>query len=372
MANNDFRTLAKNLVSYSTELKKGEKVLLDLSSTETIFAKELLKAVYEAEAVPFVSIDNGEILRSWLMNATKEQISLEASWQVTRMNEMDAYIGIRAKNNIYEMSGLDNEKLRLYNTLLLQPVHHDIRVDKTKWVILRYPNHSMAQEAHMNTDDFSEFYFKVCNLDYAKLSKAMDPLVEILNNGKEVKINAPKTKLTFSIEGIGAVKCDGKRNIPDGEVYTAPVKDSVEGYITYNIPSSNQGQVFTDIHLEFKKGKIVKAEAGNKTDAINNIFDTDEGARYIGEFAFGLNPYIEHAANDILFDEKIHGSFHFTPGAAYTDANNGNNSAVHWDLVNILREDYGGGEIYLDGKLIQKNGRFCIKELECLNPENLI
>lgn len=369
---NRFKTLAENLVNYSCELQPGDNVLLDLPAGEEAFGKELIRAIYAVGAMPFLDSNNDVLNREWLNNVSEEQLNMEADWQVRRMEQMQAYIGVRAKENLYELASVPDEKKQIYNRLLSHPVHHDIRVKKTKWVILRYPNPSMAQEAHLPTNEFRDFYFNVCNLDYAKMSRAMTPLVELMNKTDKVTIIAPETHLQFSIKDIGAVKCDGKRNIPDGEVYTAPVKNSIEGYLTYNTPSPNDGKVFTNVHLEFSQGKIVKAEAGILTESLNKTLDTDEGARYIGEFAIGLNPHIMHPANDILFDEKICGSFHFTPGASYDDAYNGNKSAVHWDLVKILRKDYGGGEIYFDGKLIQKDGRFCIPELDCLNPENLL
>ncbi len=371
MADQNFVTLARQLVEYSVELKKGEKVLLDVSSAENQLAKALIQEVYRVGGVPFLALNDGELLRYWLEGAQAEQISQEAAWQLERMRAMDAYIGLRVKRNLYEMAGLDEEKLRLYSTLLQQPVHMEERVPHTKWVILRYPNDSMAQEAHLDTDAFAEFYFRVCNLDYARLSQAMTPLYDLIDKGREIRIVAPGTDLRFSIEGIGAVKCDGHRNIPDGEVYTAPVRDSVEGTIAYNLPSSHEGVTYSGITLTFSQGKIVEAQAGPNTERINHVFDVDEGARYVGEFAFGLNPHVLYPVNDILFDEKICGSIHFTPGACYDDADNGNKSSLHWDLVLALREEFGGGEIYCDGRLIQKNGRFCVPELEPLNPENL-
>jgi aminopeptidase len=228
----------------------------------------------------------------------------------------------------------------------------------------------MAQLANTSTEAFEDFYFDVCNLDYAKMSEAMDPLVDLMNKTDVVQIKGPGTDLTFSIKDIPAIKCAGNYNIPDGEVFTAPVKDSVNGTITYNTPSPYQGYTFENVKLTFKDGKIVEATA-NDTDRINRIFDTDEGARYIGEFAIGVNPYILHPMQDILFDEKIDGSFHFTPGQCYDEAANGNKSAIHWDMVNIQRPDYGGGEMYFDGVLIRKDGRFVIPELDGLNPENL-
>ncbi|MGI5892501.1 MAG: aminopeptidase [Bacillota bacterium] len=372
LCDNRFKILAKNLVHYSCEIKKGDHVLLDLPAGEEVFAKELIRAVYTAGGLPYLEYSNDVLFKEWLENISEEQLILEAGWQKMRMEQMQAYIGVRAKENLYELANIANEKKQLHCLLLSHPVHHDIRVKKTKWVILRYPNPSMAQEAHMPTEDFRNFYFDVCNLDYARLSAAMTPLVELMNKTDKVTIIAPGTHLQFSIKGISAVKCDGKRNIPDGEVYTAPVKNSVEGYITYNVPSPHEGLVYSNIRLEFSQGKIIKAESSPFTESLNKAFDTDEGARYIGEFALGLNPYIKNPAHDILFDEKICGSFHFTPGCCYDEADNGNRSALHWDLVKILREDFGGGEIYFDGKLIQKNGLFCLPELECLNPDQLI
>jgi aminopeptidase len=195
----------------------------------------------------------------------------------------------------------------------------------------------------------------------------MDPLVQLLERTDKVQIKGPGTDLTFSIKNIPVIKCDGEKNIPDGEVYTAPVKDSVNGVIRYNTPSPHDGFVFKDMELTFEKGKIIKA-VSNDSDRCNAIFDTDDGARYVGEFAFGVNPQIHDAMGDILFDEKIAGSIHFTPGASYDDAFNGNKSAVHWDLVLIQTPAYGGGEIYLDDVLVRKDGLFVIDELKGLNP----
>ena len=250
------------------------------------------------------------------------------------------------------------------------PVHHELRVNKTKWVVLRYPTEGMAEQARMSTDAFEQFYFDVCTLDYGKMDRAMDQLKAIMDKTDRVRIVAKDTDLSFSIKGIGAIKCSGQRNIPDGEIYSAPVRDSVNGYIHYNTPSVENGFEFKDVRLEFKDGKIVSATA-NDTAGANRIFDTDEGARYVGEFAIGVNPYVTKAMGDILFDEKISGSIHFTPGCCYDDAYNGNSSAVHWDLVLIQTPEYGGGEIYFDDVLIRKDGRFVLPELECLNPENL-
>lgn len=293
-----------------------------------------------------------------------------AEFEARVMQNMDAYIGLRANENINELSDVPADKMKLFGDTIMNKVHLDIRVPKTKWVVLRYPTQSMAQLAKMSTEAFEDFYFQVCNLDYSKMSKAMDSLVGLMEKTDRVRLVGPGTDLTFSIKGIPAIKCAGEANIPDGEVYTAPVRDSVNGVITYNTPSPYQGFTFENVKLTFENGKIIKAEA-NDAERINKIFDTDEGARYVGEFAIGVNPYISHPMQDILFDEKIDGSFHFTPGQSYDTAYNGNHSSVHWDLVNIQRSDYGGGEIYFDDVLIRKDGIFVLPELEKLNPENL-
>lgn len=235
---------------------------------------------------------------------------------------------------------------------------------------MRYPNDSMSQMANMSTEAFENFYFNVCTLDYAKMDKAMDPLVELMNKTDKVRITGVGTDLTFSIKGLNAMKCAGELNIPDGEIFTAPVRDSVNGCISYNTPALYQGFTYENIRFEFKDGKIVKATA-NDTERVNQVLNIDEGARYIGEFAIGVNPYILKAMKDTLFDEKIMGSIHFTPGRAYDDCFNGNRSAIHWDLVFIQTPEYGGGEIWFDDVLVRKDGKFVLKSLEGLNPENL-
>lgn len=362
--------LAKNLIRYSCRLQAGEKVLIDMFGTELDLVKELVKEAYAVGGIPFVNLNNHEVSRALLMGATAEQLDLQASWDVARMKAMDAYIGIRAGNNASEHADVPAEKSQLHQIHYNSPVHSKVRVNDTKWVVLRYPNHSMAQLANMSTEAFEEFYFNVCNLDYSKMDKAMDALVELMNNTDQVHIKGPGTDLTFSIKDIPAIKCSGQYNIPDGEVYTAPVRNSINGTLTYNTKTKYLGTTFDSVSFEFKDGKIIHATA-NETEKINKILDTDEGARYIGEFAIGVNPYILHPMLDTLFDEKIDGSFHFTPGQAYENAYNGNNSSIHWDIVCIQRPEYGGGEMYFDGRLIRKDGRFVIPELECLNPENL-
>lgn len=365
-----FQSLAHSLIRFSLNIQPGEKVLIETTGFETILTKELIQEVYQAGGFPFVSLKNPEINRVLLEDASQEQLSLNAQWESARMEAMDAYIGLRLGENSYELSTVPAEKMQLYMKYWVDPVHHKIRVPHTKWVVLRYPNHAMAQQAGMSTDAFEDFYFKVCLLDYRKMSVAMDHLVTLMNKTDRVRIIGPETELSFSIKDIPAVKCDGHLNIPDGEVYTAPVRDSIQGKITYNTPAVYQGFTYEKICFEFENGRIVRAFANN-SEKINQVLDTDADARFVGEFALGVNPYILEPMKDTLFDEKIMGSFHLTPGSCYQDANNGNKSAIHWDLVAIQRPEHGGGQIYFDDRLIRKDGRFVVDELLCLNPENL-
>jgi len=362
--------LAKNLINYSCELKKGEKILIEAHDVDYMLVNELIKEAYALGAFPFLELVNTRIKREMLLGTTVEHSKLAAKFATARMSEMDAYIGVRGSLNSYEYADVPDEKKEIDAKHFMHPVHHEIRVKKTKWVVLRYPNPSMAQASGTSTDKFEEFYFNVCCLDYEKMRRAMLPLKELMEKTDRVRITGKGTDLSFSIKGIPAVTCHGDRNIPDGEVYTAPVKESVNGVLQYNAPSNEHGLRFENVRFEFQKGKIINA-TGNFNDELNNIINTDPGARYIGEFSFGLNPYIVQPMGDILFDEKISGSFHFTPGQAYTEAYNGNDSAIHWDLVCIQTPEYGGGEIYFDDVLIRKDGRFVIKALEGLNPENL-
>lgn len=370
MRDSRLQILAKNLVGYSIDLQPGEKVLIEMIGKERELIKCIVEEVTARGGHPFIQLTDRSVLRTVLMGATLENMQQWADIDLYRMKQMDAYIAVRASENVTELSDVPNDRMKLYESIYYKPVHLEQRVKRTKWVVLRYPNDSMAQLANTSTEAFEDFYFNVCNLDYSKMSKAMDPLAELMNKTDKVRIVSPGTDLTFSIKGISSVKCDGQRNIPDGEVYTAPVRDSVNGTISYNAPSVYSGVSFENIKFRFENGKIVEATS-NDTNRLNEILDSDEGARYIGEFSIGFNPYIQKPMKDTLFDEKIDGSLHFTPGQAYEEADNGNRSSIHWDLVLIQKPEFGGGEIYFDDVLIRKDGRFVIKELEPLNPEKL-
>ncbi len=363
--------LAKVLIHHSTQLQAGEKVLIEAIDVPEILPIALIREAVAIGATPLITIKQNRILRELYTHLDDGGMQLIGELEADRMRQMHAYIGIRSSQNINELSDVPDDGMKRYQKFWWQTVHLEIRVPKTRWVVLRYPNAAMAQLAQKSTEAFEDFYFDVCTLDYDKMSHAMDALKKCMETADRVEIKGPGTDLSFSIKRIGAVKCDGTHNIPDGEVFTAPVRDSVQGVISYNTPSVYLGTTFQNIRFEFKDGKIVKAHSDNP-DKLEKILNTDEGARYIGEFAFGLNPYILTPMLETLFDEKISGSFHFTPGSAYNETDNGNRSRVHWDLVCIQRADYGGGEICFDGELIRKDGLFVPEDLQPLNPENLV
>jgi len=359
-----FDKLAKLLVEYSIRLKGNENVLIEAFDTPDEMTIALIRASRKARGVPFVQTYHGRVNRALALEASDRQLNLLASHELARMKKIDAYIAVRASNNITELSDVPAEKMKLI-AKKMRPVQ-DQRVKKTKWVVLRWPTPSMAQLAGMSTEAFEDFYFDVCTLDYRKLQPGMKALKRLMEKTHRIEIKGPCTDLRFSIKGIPAVICGGDRNIPDGEVFSAPVKDSVQGHVTFNTPTIYQGIGFDGIRLEFKDGKIIDATS-NETKKLNKILDSDPGARYIGEFSLGFNPRVLQPMRDILFDEKIAGSFHFTPGQAYDEADNGNRSQVHWDIVSIQRPEYGGGEIYFDGKLIRRDGEFLPKQLRSLN-----
>ena len=359
-----FDKLAKLLVEYSIRLKRNETVLIEAFDIPDEMTAALIRAARNAEGVPFAQVYNARVSRALALEASDRQLNIMASHELARMKKMNAYIAMRGSHNITELADVPADKMQLIGKKM-RPVQ-DQRVKRTKWVVLRWPTPSMAQLAGMSTEAFENFFFDVCTLDYRKLQPGMKALKRLMEQTDRVEIQSPGTDLNFSIKGIPAVICGGDRNIPDGEVFTAPVKDSVEGQLTFNAPSIYQGTAFDGIQLNFKRGKIIEASS-NETDKLNKILDSDAGARYIGEFSLGFNPRVFQPMRDILFDEKIAGSFHFTPGQAYEEADNGNRSQVHWDMVSIQRPDYGGGEIYFDGKLIRKNGEFLSKQLRSLN-----
>lgn len=368
-----YKKLALLLVHHSCRLQIGEYVLIQAAGAPNEFIEAVIDAVADAGGHPLVSTLEPRISRKLVQRLGADGFKMYGDVEKYRMQKMQAFIGIRGGNNANEMSDVSKEQMRLYREHVLEPVHMNIRVPKTKWVILRWPNEGMAQAAQMSTEAFENFFFDVCTMDYAKLERAVQPLVKRMMTTDKVHIKGPAdTDLTFSIKNIPAIPCFGERNIPDGECFTAPVRDSVNGVIHFNTPTIYEGVSYNNVRLEFKNGQVIKASCEGDQERLNAIFDSDEGARYVGEFSLAFNPYILQPMRDILFDEKIAGSLHFTPGQAYEIADNGNRSKIHWDLVLIQRPDYGGGEIWFDDQLVRKDGEFVVDELMGLNPKALL
>jgi len=364
-----YEKLAEGLTGFSTHLSRGERVLIDAFDIPDAMVIALIRAARARGAHPYVQIHRARVSRELMLGAEEAQFQPHAEVELKRMERMDAYIAVRGSENIFESSDVPPSKVQLVSRIMKPVLDH--RVNDTKWVVLRWPTSAMAQQAGMSTEAFEDFYFRVCTLDYSRMSPGMKVLKTLMDRTDRVHIKGPGTDLKFSIKGIGSRECGGLRNIPDGEVFSCPVKDSVEGVIQYNAPTVYLGTSFDGIRLVFRKGRIVEATSNN-TRRLNEILDSDDGARFIGEFALGFNPHILHPMRDILFDEKIAGSFHFTPGQAYEGVGNGNRSQVHWDMVCIQRPDYGGGEIWFDGRLIRKDGLFVPKSLHKLNPDYLL
>jgi aminopeptidase len=364
--------LADLLINYSCELKAEEKVLIEAIDIPHEFTSALIRSARAAGGDALVTLKSNVVNRALMINGSESSWKLTADVEELRMKNVQCYIGVRGNPNISELSDVSSPQQKLYESSVWNRVHRDVRISKTRWVVLRWPNASMAQMAEMSTEAFEDFYFKVCTLDYAKMAKAMLPLKQLMEKTDQVRLKGPgATDLTFSIKNIPAICCDGTRNIPDGEVFTAPVRDSINGIIQYNCPTIYRGTTHNDVRLIFKDGEIVQA-ASSATDKLNEVLNADDGARYVGEFAIGFNPHVTKPMKDILFDEKIAGSIHLTPGNCYDTASNGNKSAIHWDMVMRQDPQVGGGEIWFDGKLIRKDGTFVLKELAGLNPEHLI
>ena len=361
-----YQQLAEQIVGYSVHVEPGEHVNIRATGIPEAMVVELIRAVRAHGGHPHVELGQSLVTRELLRGATEEQYELESRYRMQRAEDMDVHISFYADDNTFETADVPADRMKIVNKAFA-PVSNFV-CNKRKWTVLAWPTPSMAQAAGMSTEAFEDFYFRCCLADYGKLKAAMMKLKAMMESTDKVHIVGPGTDLTFSIKGIKAIPCAGECNVPDGEVYTAPVRDSINGTLTYNAPSIYNGIPFDGVSFRFENGKIVEAHCNGDESKLNALLDTDEGARYIGEFALGVNPFVLQPMRDILFDEKIAGSFHFTPGQCYEEAPNGNDSSIHWDLVCIQRAECGGGEIYFDDVLIRKDGIFVDPELADLNP----
>ena len=360
------KKLSNTLINYSLNIKEKEKVLITYSDIKCKnLVKHLIKDITKVNGFPFVKIIDDEINALLLKETTIDKIDLVAKHLKEEVNNYDAFITIRYNKNEYESTNVSPSIRKKLGNKTLK--YKEIRTNQRKWVILNYPSYLDAYKAKMSYDDFYNYSFNAMNYDYSKTKDLIKPLKELMLKTDKVRITAPNTDITFSIKNMNVIECLGNFNIPDGEIFTAPIKNSINGVITYNVDSPYNGNVYKNVSLTFKDGKIIKSTCDGDNEKLSEIFETDEGSKYVGEFALGLNPNIKNPISDILFDEKIIGSIHFTPGAAYKEAYNQNDSAIHWDMVLIQRKEYGGGNIYFDDVLIRKDGLFVLDELLPLN-----
>lgn len=358
--------LSSTIVNYSVCVKEGDRVLIQYESNMcNPLIKYLIKDIYKNKGIPFVKLLDNELNSLILENADSKTIDEMVKMKTYEVDNFDCFIRICYTENEYEDKDVSSEIRKELGSKSQKA--DDIRINERRWVLLNYPSMIDAYKAHMKYDDFVNYSLDVMNVDYRAMSEKIEPLKELMESTDKVRIVGPDTDITFSIKGMPAIPCCGTANIPDGELYTTPIKNTVNGVITYNTPSPYHGNIFNNIRLEFKDGQIVNCSTTEHNDLLKEIFDTDEGARYIGEFSLGFNPKITSPMGDILYDEKIMGSLHFTPGRCYEDCDNGNISSIHWDLVLIQTPEYGGGEIYFDDVLIRKDGKFVIDNLKQLN-----
>ena len=363
---NKIKDLSNKIVNYSIKVNKDDKVLITYQNSAcNDLVLQLIKDINDKGAVCHTKFSDPIINRELMLGTDEKRAGLLGEYSNFEIEHYTSFINIRYSINDFE----DNEVPSSIRKMIGNETrkYDEIRINKRKWVLLNYPSVLDAHKAKMSIEKFRNYALDAMITNYEDLEERIKPLKDLMEKTEMVRITGPDTDLNFSIKDIEVVPCVGESNLPDGEIFTAPVKTSVNGTITYNCPSPYRGNVFNNVSLEFKDGKIIKCSCSGDNKLLDDIFNTDEGSRYIGEFSLGLNPNILYPVGDILFDEKIIGSIHFTPGQAYHEADNGNRSDIHWDLVLIQREEFGGGEIYFDDVLIRQNGEFVLDELKHLN-----
>lgn len=371
MMDQRLKQMAKTVINYSLNIQPGEKVLIDSTKNCSEMIKYMIKLIADRGAIPLVMLKETDIKRSLIINGCKEQFELMKTQEETILNKVDVYINMIDSDNCFDMSDIPSEKRALYQKYYFQPINFEIIVPKLRWITVDYPSISSAQQFGMSTDEYENYFFDAVNVDYEELGKKMQKLKELLDNGKHIQIESPNVNLSFNIDNLCSEVCSGKINLPDGEVFIAPTINSANGEIEFNVPSRYQGSSFEKIKLIFQDGRVVNYSSQTNYEKLAEILESDEGNKYIGEFAIGTNPNIDRPRSNILFDEKMLGSFHIALGNSHSLSDNGNKASIHWDMVNVLTENYGGGRIILDDEVIQENGIFVHHDLKELNSKVL-
>jgi len=366
--------VAKLVTGYSIDVQPGETVLIHCTVDTVPMAAAMIAEVYKRGGYPFVNYVNEELQAALSDGADRRQAERLMKLRMWHATDMDCIIHLNVPRSLYAVSSTPKERqkeLEKWNLEIQEELGLNWERSVVKPCVMTFPTYLTANNGHMSLIEYTDLYYKACTADYPAIGAALERLSSYMNDISEVHLLGVGTDLRFSVKGMKMLVSAGDRNMPDGEGYCSPVIDSAEGVISYNIPSFYRGTLYENVVFELSKGKIVKAES-NYTDRINEVLDMDEGARCIGEFAIAVNPHIVKPSGTILFDEKMTGSIHFTPGREIWKAGNGNRSIVHWDLVYCQLPQYGGGEMLFDGTLVRKDGRFVVPELECLNPEHLV
>jgi aminopeptidase len=359
--------LADLLVNYSVAVRPGDKVVI----TGGTIAEPLLKAIYTrvllAGGYPTMMAGLPGLDEILFRNASDDQLQHVPGWQKDIISSYDVRISIGAEHNTKALTGVDPTKMVTYSQAHRELMEIALRRSAAKelrWTVALFPTDAYAQDAEMSLSEYEDFVYNACLPDaddpvayWQRFSGWQQKIVDWLKEKKTVRVTGPDTDLRLSIAGRTFENCDGRYNMPDGEVFTGPVEDSIDGKVRFSYPAIYEGHEVTGVRLRFEEGKVVDAAADKNEEFLLKIIDTDEGSRRVGEFAIGTNEGITRFTRQILFDEKINGSFHMALGIGYPETGSRNKSAIHWDLICDLRD---GGEIWVDDELIYRNGKFVI------------
>jgi aminopeptidase len=349
------KKLAETLVRHSIQAEKDEVVLIRSDEAGKPLALEVFRQVLAAGAHPHLSVQFEEADEIFMRHAARHQIQNTPRLRLLEARNIDALVAIHAPLNLKGLSRTSPER-QVERARVLKPIQERI-MTKVRWVIVNFPTQALAQEAEMSLEEYQDFLYRACNQDWKAESQKMTRLARQLEKGDRVRLVGKETDIGFRIRGRKFVVAAGENNVPDGEVFTTPWESSVEGRIYFDFPALHAGREVRGVRLWFEKGRVVKATAEKSEKYLHAMIGTDTGARRVGEFGIGLNKRITRFSKDILFDEKIGGTIHLALGRAYPETGGINKSAIHWDLIKDLRRR---GEFYLDGRLIQKNGKFLI------------
>ncbi|HVL24594.1 MAG TPA: aminopeptidase [Thermomicrobiales bacterium] len=367
MADPRLEKWAQALAGYSVEVQPGQTVAITGHVAAAPLLREVAKAVVARGGFPVMLPVIEGPGTDLLLNGSDEQIQFITPVERFVRAEADVVINVLAETNTKRQSAVDPGRQSLFQSARRELVETYMRraaEGALDWTLTLYPTDAYAQDADMDTEAYTDFVLRACKLDrddpvaaWLELKERQQKLIDWLDGKKEVHLTAPDVDLTLSIEGRTWINSDGKRNFPSGEIFTGPVENSVNGAIRFSFPVVTAGRQIEDIRLRFEDGKVVDATAAKNEDYLIRTLDTDEGARYLGEFAFGTNFDITEFTKNILFDEKIGGTVHMAVGAGYPETGSSNKSAVHWDMICDLRR---GGQVTVDGELFQKDGKFVI------------